>query len=584
MDRRSGVRLAAALPLAALVLLTAIPASAAGPYRNVIVMIPDGCDTNVQTLARWYKGAPLAVDGMMAGSVATYMHDSVITDSAAAGTALASGYKTSDGFVGVGPRLEGTLSTLSAPSEALRYAPIATVLEGAKQLGLGTGLIATSRISHATPAAYAAHIHDRGLDNVIMEHLVYNDVDVVLGGGERHLLPSSAGGRRSDGENLRRVLTDRGYQYVNARWGLSTLTSGRAWGMFASSHMEAELDRTEFAPSQPSIAEMTSKAIELLSADHPEGFFLMVEGSQVDWAGHANDPIYMVTDFLAFDEAVQVAKDFADQDGETLIVIAPDHNTGGLTIGNHLTDWSYTAVSVEDVVAPLSGMRLTAYGVARKIGSDTSVANIQAQVSEWWGIDLTADDVAAILDYEAAGLSLDYALSRVVSERYTVIGWTTHGHNGGDVPLYTFGPNRPVGHFDNTELAFMVADAFGFDLDVMSDLLFVEVTEAMPDGVLDMSDPENPVFGTAACRLPVDKDVLHYAPLGIDFRLPGLVVHAPETGKVYASYVAVALAQALEANPPGVYASKGTTTVEETLELLGLDRDALARRGAVQTR
>jgi alkaline phosphatase len=107
-------------------------------------------------------------------------------------------------------------------------------------------------------------------------------------------------------------------------------------------------------PTQPSIAEMTAKAIELLSQDR-DGFFLMVEGSQVDWAGHNNDPIYMTTDFLAFDEAVKVACDFADEKGKTLVMAFPDHNTGGMKIGHYYTAMGYTETTIEDLVDPPLG-------------------------------------------------------------------------------------------------------------------------------------------------------------------------------------------------------------------------------------
>jgi alkaline phosphatase len=117
--------------------------------------------------------------------------------------------------------------------------------------------------------------------------------------------------------------------------------SGPVWGLFDDSHMQPDMDRQHFAEHEPSLAEMVGKAIELLSQDK-DGFFLMVEGSQVDWAGHNNDPIYMVTDFLAFDDAVKAACDFAEEDGRTLVLAYPDHNTGGMKIGHYFTAVGYT--------------------------------------------------------------------------------------------------------------------------------------------------------------------------------------------------------------------------------------------------
>lgn len=522
--------------------LAAVPAYGA---KNVIVLIPDGCSYSVQTLARWYRGRPLAVDGILVGGVKTYMSNSIVTDSASAATAFASGHKTTDGFIGVGPRAEDVLSTLSPPAEPVRYKPLATVLEGARLRGLATGLVATSRVTHATPAAYVAHTHSRSFENEIMEQLVYQNVDVVLGGGRQHLLPTAVGGKRTDGEDLLAVVKAHGYQFVETRDQLARLSAGRVFGMFAASHMEADIDRTEFAPSQPSLAEMTAKAIELLSKN-PDGFFLMVEGSQVDWAGHANDAIYMVTEFLAFDDAVKVALDFARQHGDTLVIGFPDHNTGGLALGNGRTSSNYDSMTVEALVGPLAGMKITSTGLAREIGSDTSAANIKANLQQWWGIEATDTEVDEILALKAAGMSLNDAIPDVINRAHTVLGWTTHGHTGEDVPLWAYGPDKPAGLIDNTEIAHATAGALGFDLAKLDAYLFVEARKTFPGARLDLADPANPVLRIGPCSLPVNKNLLIYEPLDLEIPLEGLTVYAEKTNKVYISGLAVALVQALQ--------------------------------------
>jgi alkaline phosphatase len=228
----------------------------ATPVKNVIVLIPDGNHTSIQTLARWYRGERLAVDEMGAGTMSTDMVNSVITGSAAAGTAQSTSYKTTVRFLGIGPRPDDALSTYQLPASIprtdeearwnwLAYRPMATVLEGAQRVGKATGLVSTSRVTHATPASYAVHVDDRGKDNEIMEQLVHQDLDVVFGGGWRHLLPEgdARGGRRTDGEDLLEVLAERGYQTLTTAAELDALTGGRAWGLFASSHMMPELDR-----------------------------------------------------------------------------------------------------------------------------------------------------------------------------------------------------------------------------------------------------------------------------------------------------------------------------------------------------
>ncbi|SFM50790.1 Alkaline phosphatase [Methanolobus profundi] len=438
--------------------------------KNVIVMVPDGCDQDIQTLARWYSGEELQLDSMYTGMVSTYMANSVITGSAAAGTAFATGEKTTVRFVSVGPRTDDLLTTLDAEDMAEPYVPLATVLEGAKLEGKATGLVATSEISHATPAVFAAHVDDRGNYHDIIEQMVYNDVDVVFAGGKTFLSESW----RADGEDLIAALDEKGYQFVETEDEMMDLGSGKVWGMFAETSMSPEMDRED--TEEPSIADMTSKAIEILSQDQ-EGFFLMVEGSQVDWAGHANNATYMVTDFLAFDEAVEAAVDFAEEDGHTLVLVFPDHNTGGMTIGTN--GQGYT--------------------------------------------DLTVEELLETLDESGE------------------IGWTSGGHTGGDVPLWSYGPNRPIGLFDNTEMATYVADAFGFELDDVSDELFVDVEEAFPGmWEIDTTDAANPVlvitYEEKVAELPVNKDVMTIDD-GEEIDLEGVVVYAPKAddgnGKIF---------------------------------------------------
>jgi alkaline phosphatase len=523
-----------------------------GPLiKNVIVMVPDGCDHSVQTLARWYEWylasqdaeepIPLAemalpLDEMSAGSVQTYMANSVITGSAAAATAFATGFKTTARFIGVGPR---PFDAFEPVPEELAYRPLATVLEAAKLAGKSTGLVATSRITHATPAAYGAHMLDRGWDNEIMEHLVYNEVDVVFGGGSRHLIPEDEGGSRTDGENLVDELLARGYQYVTTQAEMDMLMEPPAWGLFASSHMAADLDNETLGLGQPTLAEMTAKAIELLSQDH-DGFFLMVEGSQVDWAGHANDAIYMVSDMLAFNEAVQVAKEFVDShEPNTVLVIFPDHNTGALSIGNTRSDSGsiYTSRTIESIVGPLAGMSLTTSALADKIlaiADPPSVAAVQEGIDVWWGLEITDEEAQAIVDL-AEEVGLSYAIGEVVSATRTFFGWTTHGHSGEDVPLWSYGANAPTGQFDNTELAGIVAGAFCLEMEEANHRLYRDIRDTDLDWELDMSDPENPVLvielgseeeeGGEYAELPVSKDLLY---LGEDvYNLEGLVVHSP---------------------------------------------------------
>ena len=178
-------------------------------FKNVIVMVPDGCSSAAATAARWYKGSPLALDRMALGGMRTYDAGSLVPDSAPAATAFATGYKSSDRFVSVLPD-SVTIPGVTAISERMKYKPVASVLEGARLIGKSVGLVATSTIQDETPAAFSAHWPDRSDSGEIGEQQVYLGVDVAFGGGKRYLLPKEKGGARSDGEDLIQVLRSRG--------------------------------------------------------------------------------------------------------------------------------------------------------------------------------------------------------------------------------------------------------------------------------------------------------------------------------------------------------------------------------------
>jgi alkaline phosphatase len=552
--KRSGIRTLLTMTGCAALFLAAA-ASAFGPMygyypkdfhgknrvKNVIVLVPDGCDATVQTISRWYKGDKLAVDELTSGAVRTWMTNSIIPGSAAAATAFATGFKSEEPFIGVGPSSKNALSTYKfpLPQEYLSYRPLASVLEAAKFIGKSTGLVATSTISHATPAGFSAHVHSRSDEFGIIEHQVYQNMDVVFGGGKNKLVA------RTDGENLKDTLVARGYKWVETRDEMFSHSSGKVWGLFAGEALQPEIDRAEFGPLEPSLAEMTRKAIDLLSQNH-RGFFLMVEGSQVDWAGHNNDPIYMITDFLAFDEAVRTAVEFAQADGQTAVLAFPDHNTGGMTLGSYFSDRrvSYDRMPVEHLVDPLKGMKLSSIGVAGKIYNKNDPAEIISAVQTWWGITLADADVNEILSWPHS-TSFNYRLASVVSKNFTAIGWTTHGHNGEDVPLWTYNCDLS-GTIENTDIAAKIFDLFGVNSTFLNEQLFVDVDDVFSGGwSIDNSVAANPVLviteDAMSFRLPISKDELHYVqPAFSGFKekamkipLRGLVVYAPKTGRVY---------------------------------------------------
>lgn len=477
--------------------------------KNIIMMIPDGQSVTDTTLARWYKGGePLAVDEMACGLVRTYSSDAPIADSAPSGTAYATGFKSHTGFVGVLPDAN-TMPGMKPLAEEFRRKPIASILEAAQLLNKGTGMIATSEIMHATPADFSAHDPSRKNYDNLSEQEVYQGIDVVLGSGEYYLKPEG----RSDGENLVDELKNMGYDYITTPEEMKNTVSSKVWGMFAPKDLAYEMDRD--ASKQPSLAEMTSKAIDILSQNE-NGFFLIIEGSKIDWASHANDPIGIISDTLAYDDAVKVALDFAKQVGSTVVISVTDHGNGGMTIGNKATDDDYDKRTLAEFIEPLKKATRTGEGVEKLFNSDKS--NIAEIMAEYYGItDLTEEEIEEIKNTESG--SMNYTVGPMISKRSN-IGWTTNGHTGEDVPLYIYAPDgckKLGGLVENTDIANYMAELFGIKLSDATDRLFVPVRLAAEAKAAEVAwnteDELNPVVvitkGSDEIRIPVNKNLAY---------------------------------------------------------------------------
>jgi len=489
--------------------------------RNVILLIPDGMSTDGATLARWYNGGkPLALDEMASGLVRTYWAAGPITDSAPAATALATGYKSTNNYVSVAPeKIE--MPGYTPKNQVPEKKPLATVLEGAKLAGKSTGLIATSEISHATPAGFASHTSARSEEENIAEQILYNNVDVVLGGTTYYMTAEN----RKDGEDLISVAKEKGYDFVTTPDQMKNSKSSKLWGSFASMDLAYEFDRKSSV--EPSLEEMTSKAISVLN-NNKKGFFLMVEGSKVDWAAHDNDPIGVISDVLAFDKAVKAALDFAKKDKHTLVIACTDHGNGGISIGSAATNSNYSSEGLDSFIAPLKKAKLTAEGVAQKIYENRD-ADVKAIVSEYYGIsDLTEDELKQINDALAkdaekkvtdgkkSGVKL--VLAQAMSKRAN-IGWNTIGHTGEDVTLYTYSPNgqKLTGVVENTQIAEYISKNLGFNLDDVNKKLYINTDDAFKANgasvTVDCSDASNLVLivekGENTYTFPVNKNIVY---------------------------------------------------------------------------
>ena len=344
-----GAALALALGLCA---GAAIDCAAAQRSNNVVLFIGDGMGISTVTAARIFAGQQQGGNGEEhqlsfeafphVALVKTYNTDAQVPDSAGTMTALMTGKRTRAGVIGIGPQAR------RGDCAAGRRHVLATLLEEAEQRGLRTGIVSTTRLTHATPAAAYAHAAERGweADSEVPEALrgdcpdiarqfvefAYGDgVDVMLGGGAAMFLPaaggdSSASGRRADGRDLvAEWLAGRpDRHFVEDRAGLEALPAGgQVFGLFAPSHMAYEADRDRAAHGEPSLAQMTRVALERLRG--ASGFLLIVEGGRIDHAHHETNAYRALVDTVAFDAAVAVAADMTDA-ADTLLIVTADHS------------------------------------------------------------------------------------------------------------------------------------------------------------------------------------------------------------------------------------------------------------------
>ena len=306
--------------------------------KNIILLISDGMSLTQVSTYRLLKGGPnerIAVDKFpVSGIVLTHSENAIVTDSASSATAFSTGRKTNNGALG----LDKDNKTLENFTEIInRY-------------GYVSSLISTSEITHATPAAYASHVDLRWKTDEISLQMMESNVMTILGGGRHFFLPEDLGGKRSDGLNLleqmessRMVMTEKkeldSFDYSNL---------GKVVGLFADEALR-DKEKPENHVFEPSSSEMLNFAInrsEKFNENGCKGFFIMLEGSQVDWAGHANDLNYLKREMQDFDEAVELALDYATQNPDTLVIATADHETGGLLIESS-SPTDYTAPEVK---------------------------------------------------------------------------------------------------------------------------------------------------------------------------------------------------------------------------------------------
>lgn len=428
---------ASAFALAALVIvlndrnILGRTAGAADPRPRIVLFLGDGMGISTVTAARIERGTRAGLahpsDGRLrideapvVSLVRTHSADRLVTDSAASATALYTGVRVPNGVVSVRDADSGAGDTLR------------TILELAEARGLGTGVVTTTRLTHATPACAYAHVPDRDLEEEIAAALLPgrgnrnlgDGIEVVLGGGSRAFLPELPGtdGRRRDGRDLLVELQGKGYRIVQTRDELRNAIdggAGRVFGAFAPSHLAYVLDRARSAPHEPSLPEMVDAALDVLTQD-PDGFFLLVEGGRIDHAHHETNGRRAIEEMIEFDDAVGLVLDRLGEDA--LVLVTADH----------------------DHVMALAGYAEASRGVFSQAGLDRD------------GIPYTT-----VLYANGPGgpvpTTLDSpTLTDPDFRERSGVPLSSETHGAPDVPLYLWGPTEQIrslaGTIDNTEV------------------------------------------------------------------------------------------------------------------------------------
>lgn len=401
--------------------------------KNVIFLISDGMSSGTLAMADLYSRNILGrstnwmqyyhENHVKRALMDTASASSIVTDSAAASSALGGGVRVNNGVLNIAPNGE---KTLPAWKEF-------------KSKGKKAGCVTTVTITHATPAGFCVNSASRNAEPDIALEYAANGFDVLMGGGDEFFNPA----HRKDGKDVYGSYREKGYQIVRERSELKSVTKGQPLlGIFAKGALPYSIDRINGSASSqtPTLAEMTKTAIEQMK-DHMEGFVLQVEAGKVDWAAHANDIAGLIHDQLAFDDALKVAMDFAQQDGQTLVIFTTDH-------GNANPGTIYGA-DVNKKFESIAKYRYTNEYLLNGIKSDHNLQQVKDWVHEVNGFGLADEEARTLLNFYTGAVKEDglynykhlpYKLYAEIQKKHNAVGWISMDHSGDYVELAMYGP------------------------------------------------------------------------------------------------------------------------------------------------
>ncbi|MGM0415069.1 MAG: alkaline phosphatase [Bacillota bacterium] len=434
-----------------LVFTLTFTAATQAEVKNVILLVGDGLGMGQIDVTRYLAGGKdHELELMKLPETANMMTSSTegVPDSAAAGTAMSTGHKVYNGAV-----------AMNEAGEELD-----SVLDFAQTKNKATGVISTNTVTDATPAAFIASVEDRGMGAEIAKQGLENEVDVMLGGGREDFTEEEAG------EDLIAQAEEAGYQYASDKDELADISSadGKILGLFNDSYMNYINDRDDLDSNEPSLEQMTKKAIEVLSEDE-DGFFLMAEGARIDHAAHAADIPGVVAETLDFDASVKAAVDFAEENEDTLVIVTADHETLGLSATEPMDKEALMDI---DVSPEYMASKLT----EKENGQGYTVDSVKSVFEEYTDISLSDEEVAKfnerVLDDEGNikyTYLVGWEIGTFIAEEYQAgalsseirANSSTGGHTLNSVPVFAYGEGAEEfnGMMQNTEFADILFDS-----------------------------------------------------------------------------------------------------------------------------
>jgi alkaline phosphatase len=422
--------------------------------KNIIIMFADGASSTQWDFGRYsstvLRNQPFVTTDVVfkegsLGLLSTHPSDAYVVDSAAAGSAMSTGFKVNNAAIAV------TRDGKSVP----------TAMEVAKAKGKRIGLVTTATVYDATPAAFSLHALSRRDSQGLVDQYLALEPDVLMGGGSDYFLPAGTpGGKRKDGKDIIAAFRAKGYQIARNTAELRAATDAKLLGLFADEDMDFELDRDP--AKEPTTAEMAAAALRALSGNSPNGFVLLVENENVDTAGHANDAASLMHALWAFDEAVKVALDFQRRNPDTLVIITGDHETGGFSPTYAQKDLStlssknrfYTG---DEQLRMLGRITMSLNRVKEELGRKPSGEVLDKLLAGHFpGFRLDPDLRELILNQRTRERNFTYLpqnlLGRMVA-RQTGYYWGTSGHTPEPAVVGAIGPGAEIfrGYQDNTD-------------------------------------------------------------------------------------------------------------------------------------